>query len=308
MRPTHVLAVVFLLVVAAFAEGLPPASPAIPAASKSVAVDAGRIDKHLRQQVELGPRPPSSAASAKLRAMLVRELKSYGLTVKLDAFDESTPVGTVRFTNVIGEKKGRGDAIVLITAHYDTKTFDQFRFVGANDGASGVAGVLEIARVLAAAPPSDVTYRFVFFDGEEAFCHGWAECLDGNDNTYGSRREVERLRSRGEIAKVKAMILLDMIGDRDLRIRRDRSSTPKLTDAIWRAARRLGANAFSEESTSIGGDDHFPFLAAGIPAVDLIDFEYPWWHREGDTLDKVSAESVATVCRVVLASLPEIVK
>lgn len=307
MRPLGALLIATVLLASPTVNALSRSAPIL-AHSKALAVDTNRIGRHLKTQVDLGPRPPSSNASTKLQAYLVRELRSYGLAATLDSFEAQTPEGKVRFANVIGEKRGRGKSIILITAHYDTKTFDAFRFVGANDGASGVAGVLEIARVLAAAPPSDVTYRFVFFDGEEAFCPGWSDCLNGKDNTYGSRHEVERLRARGELGKVKAMILLDMIGDRDLRLRQDRASTPRLNDALWRAARRIGATAFSEETTTIGGDDHFPFLAAGVPAVDLIDFEYPWWHREGDTLDKVSAESVATVCRVVLAALPEIEK
>lgn len=270
-------------------------------------VDVQRIDRHLAAQVELGPRPAGSASSVALQKILLRELKSYGLNARLDRFRAVTPIGTIRFANVIAEKRGRGKAIVIIGAHYDTKYSEHFTFVGANDGASGVAGVLEIARNLATAPPSDVTYRFVFFDGEEAFCDGWNECLDGKDNTYGSRHEVERLRARGDLGRVKAMILLDMIGNRDLRVRRDDSSTSWLNDTIWRAARRLNASEFSDESLPIGGDDHFPFLAAKIPAVDLIDFEYPWWHQAGDTLDKVSASSIATVCRTVLEALPEIV-
>lgn len=270
-------------------------------------VDVSAIRRNLQMQVDLGPRPPGSEQSAQLRNALLRRLRSYGLRTTTDSFEAETPRGRMTFANVVGETPSRvSKPLIIIAAHYDTKQLEGVRFVGANDGASGVAGLLEIARIIGKARRSDVTYRFVFFDGEEALCLHWSQCMEGNDNTYGSRHEVQRLVASGDTTRVKAMILLDMIGDRELVLRRDRASTPWLVETIWGAAKRRGAALFSEQQAMIGGDDHLPFIAAGIPAVDIIDLEYPHWHRESDTLDKVSAENIATVCRVVLDALPEI--
>ena len=129
---------------------------------------------------------------------------------------------------------------------------------------------------------------------------------DRTDSTYGSRHYVAHARTSGTLAGIKALILLDMIGDRHLNIRREENSTRWLTDIIWNTARRLGYQRhFLDESTPIE-DDHLPFLEAGVPAVDIIDLDYPAWHTADDTLDNVSAESVKIVGDVVLAALPEI--
>ncbi|MGH9851742.1 MAG: M28 family metallopeptidase, partial [Blastocatellia bacterium] len=158
------------------------------------------------------------------------------------------------------------------------------------------------------------TYWFVFFDGEEAFCREWSECLDGRDHTYGSRQMVERLKKEKQLDRVKAMILLDMIGDKDLTIPREEGSSKWLVDAIWGTAQQLGyTKQFPNRASSVGDDDHMPFLRAGIPAVDIIDFEFgdgpqdnSYWHTEEDTLDKISARSLKIVGDVVLLSLPKI--
>ena len=189
---------------------------------------------------------------------------------------------------------------ILITGHYDTKAFQEFRFVGANDAGSSTAFLLELARVLKGRK-NPLTIELVFFDGEEALVE-WG----GDDRTYGSRHYVEAARKAGDLASIRAMILVDMIGDRDLQLKRESLSTRWLTDTIWASARTLGyARYFSNEDTPIE-DDHLPFLGAGVPSVDLIDLDYPAWHTPDDTIEQVSARSLEIVGHVLLNALPAI--
>jgi glutaminyl-peptide cyclotransferase len=286
----------------------------------STAFDAARAFNHVKAQVAFGPRPAGSAALERAREYIVKELKSYGLKASLQEFTPTTPQGKVRMKNIVAELPGASPSTVIIGSHYDTKFFKDQTFVGANDGASSTAAVLEIARVMAeeqkAGRQRPFTYQFVFFDGEEAFCSEWSECLGGKDNTYGSRHFVEQLKKQKRLDTVKAMILLDMVGDKDLTIPREETSSAWLVNTIWGTAKEIGyAKQFPARPFSIGDDDHMPFLRAGIPAVDIIDFEYgtgnhdnSYWHTPEDTLDKVSAESLKVVGDVVLLSLPKIEK
>jgi glutaminyl-peptide cyclotransferase len=280
---------------------------------QELSFDAQRAMKHVRQQLEYGPRPADSEPLEKTRQYIIRELKSYGLLVSLDEFTATTPKGPKKMTNIIGEIPGETHQVVLICSHYDTKLFDDMHFVGANDPATSVATLLEIGRVLGRAVVVEkpkVTLRLVFFDGEEAFCEGWDDCknADGPDNTYGSRRYVAQIKQRNEVNSTRAMILLDMIGYQKLELGRDSMSTRWLQDIIWKTGRELGhKKIFVDREEGVGGDDHEPFLEAGIPAVDLIQLNsYPYWHRADDTIDKVSAESMKIVGETVLASLPKI--
>lgn len=284
-------------------------------ATKTTPFEAERAFAHVKAQVEFGPRPAGSAAIEKTREYLLKELKSYGLKPVLDEFTEPTPRGKVKFKNVIAEIQGETPGTIIISSHYDTKEFKEFRFVGANDGGSSTGILLEIARVMAADKQKrKFTYQFVFFDGEEAFCAEWSECLNGKDNTYGSRHYVEKLKQEKQTDRIKAMILLDMVGDKDLTIPREETSSGWLVNAIWETAQELGyRKQFPSRSFSIGDDDHMPFLRAGIPAVDVIDFEYGdgpqdhrYWHTAEDTLDKISPQSLKIVGDVILLSLPKV--
>jgi glutaminyl-peptide cyclotransferase len=282
--------------------------------SKTTPFDGDRAFGHVKAQVEFGPRPAGSAAIERTREYISNELKSYGLKVSYDEFSPRTPNGKVAMKNVVAELPGSSPEVIVISSHYDTKPFKEFTFVGANDGGSSTGTLLEIARVLKAQGPRKYTYQFVFFDGEEAFCESWSECLDGNDHTYGSRHMVDRLRASGDIRKVKAMILLDMMGDKDLTIPREESSTGWLIDVIWGTAAEIGhQKEFPSRTFTVGDDDHMPFIKAGIPAVDIIDFEYGvglednrYWHTKDDTLDKLSPRSLKIVGDVVILSLPRI--
>jgi glutaminyl-peptide cyclotransferase len=294
----------------------PTSSPAASPDKKRTAFDGERALAHVKAQVEFGPRPAGSQASDKTGAYIKRELESYGLKTTLDAFTPKTPRGKVKMKNIIAELPGETSDTIIIASHYDTKYLRDFTFVGANDGGSSTGALLEIARVMAAdsaagRPKRRLTYQFVFFDGEEAFCHDWDECLNGLDNTYGSRHMVERLKKEKRLDSIKALILLDLVGDKDLKIPREENSTRWIVDAIWAAARELGYEQhFPNENQNVT-DDHIPFLEAGVDAVDLIDLEYgveenTYWHTEKDTLDKISARSLQVVGEVVLQSLPRI--
>ncbi|MDQ3817139.1 MAG: M28 family metallopeptidase [Acidobacteriota bacterium] len=294
------------------------ASPSPTAAPQTkFSIDGDRAFEHVRKQVEIGPRPAGSPELAKARDYIVNELKSYGLNVTLDEFTPITPVGQRKMVNVIAELPGESTDVVILSSHYDTKLFKEFRFVGANDGGSSTGTLLEMARVLAqSGQKRPLTYWFVFFDGEEAFCKGWDKnepegCAnpDGPDNTYGSRHMVKQLKEKGEIKRVRAMILLDMMGYKNLRLGQDREmSTPWLIEEVWRTARDLGySKQFIDEEEGVGGDDHEPFLKEGIQSLDIIQLStYGYWHTADDTLDKISPQSLKIVGDVVLNSLPRI--
>ena len=288
-------------------------SPRQPSAEPPVvfAFNGERAMDHVRKQIDFGPRPPDTPQLAKTRDYITSELKSYGLNVYLDEFNATTPQGEKKMANIIGEIPGETKTVILITSHYDTKFYKDMQFLGANDPASSVATLLEIGRVLGSQKQKPkVTYRLVFFDGEEAFCEGWDECSkDGNpDNTYGSRHYVAQLSSRNELPNTGAMILLDMMGYKNLELGRDPSSTRWLQDIIWQTGRELGyTKVFVDREEGVGGDDHEGFLQAGVAAVDMIQLSsYPHWHKADDTVDKVSAQSMKIVGDTVLASLPKI--
>ena len=275
----------------------------------AVAFNGERALDHVRKQMEIGPRPPGSPELAKTRQYIIGELKSARITVSSDEFTPNTPEGEKKMVNLTGEIAGESKDVIIIASHYDTKYYKDMRFLGANDPGSSVGALLELGRVLATTKPK-LTYWLVFFDGEEAFCEDWDECgkPDAPDNTYGSRHFVSQLRSKNELERVRALILLDLIGYKELELGRDTISTKWLQDIIWQTARELGYRSyFVERPEAVGGDDHEPFLRANIPSVDLIQLNnYPHWHKADDTLDKVSAKSMKIVGDVVAASLPKI--
>jgi glutaminyl-peptide cyclotransferase len=266
------------------------------AVSADARFDGAAAFRHLERLVAIGPRPAGSAAGARARDYIAAELRRAGVKVRVEPFEADTPDGRLKMANVVGVVAGRRREVILIGGHYDTKAFRDFRFVGANDGGSSTAWLLELARALAA-QPREYTYWVAFFDGEEAR-GAWTP----TDSLYGSRRMAADLARRGQLPK--AVIVADMIGDRDLNIRRESASTPWLTDLVWESARRLGQTVhFLPEAMAVE-DDHAPFLSAGVPAALLIDFDFPAWHTAGDTLDKVSARSLQVVGDVVLDALP----
>jgi glutaminyl-peptide cyclotransferase len=284
------------------AERLPP----IPAS-----FNGERAMDHVKKQIEFGPRPPGSSQLEKTRAYIVNQLKSYGLNVSLDQFTATTPQGEKKMVNIVADLAGETKDLILITSHYDTKYFKDMLFVGANDPAASVGTLLEIGRVLGTMKDKPkLTYRLVFFDGEEAFCENWDDCSKPNapDNTYGSRHYVDTLKEKSELSSIHAMILLDMMGYKNLELGRDTMSTRWLQDIVWETAREIGYDrVFVGRDEGVGGDDHEPFVNAGIASVDLIQLtSYPYWHKADDTIDKISAQSMKIVGDTVLASLPKI--
>ena len=277
------------------------------------AFNGERALDHVKKQIEFGPRPPDTEQLAKTRAYITNELKSYGLTVSLDEFTAKTPQGEKKMANIVAEIPGETKTLILIASHYDTKFFKDMNFVGANDPAASVGTLLEIGRVLGSRKEKPkVTYRLVFFDGEESFCENWSDCGDeaNPDNTYGSRHYVSQLRAQNELEHTRAMILLDMMGYKNLELGRDTMSTRWLQNIIWQTGRELGyGKVFVDRDEGVGGDDHEPFLSAGVDAVDIIQLtSYPHWHRADDTIDKVSAQSMKIVGETILASLPKVVE
>lgn len=271
--------------------------------------DSGKAWEHLRQMVAIGPRPAGSAALRQTRAYITRQLSALGLTVEEQPFVGQTPLGPIDMVNLIVRLPGKRTDRILFTGHYDTKLFKaNERFVGASDGASSGAFLMELARVLKD-QPREFTYEFVWFDGEEAVVDWYAKLPDGStDNTYGSRYYVQAAQKAKALASIKAMILIDMIGDKDLTIRREEQSTKWLKDAIWGAAKRIGHGKVFVDEEMLIEDDHLPFLKAGVPSVDIIDLDYPAWHTTADDLPAVSARSLQIVGDVLLAALPDIIK
>jgi Zn-dependent M28 family amino/carboxypeptidase len=261
--------------------------------------DEKRADAHLRTIVGFGPRPAGSEAIAKTRNYIVGELEKAGLKPQLDEFTAQTPRGAVKMVNVRAVRPGSKPTVIALTGHYDTKRFD-FPFVGASDGGSSTAWLLEFARASAGLKLEN-TLEFIFFDGEEAVLE-WTD----TDSVYGSRHDVDRRRRAGTLKDLKALILVDMIGDRNLNMRRESQSSPWLKTIIWNNAHARGyTREFLNDEQEIS-DDHVPYLRAGVSAIDLIDLDYPYWHTQADTLDKTSARSLKIVGDVVYFSLPEI--
>ena len=245
--------------------------------------DGGRAFAELRRQVEMGPRPAGSAASRRLAARIRRALPRGRY--------EQVPGG---LRNVVGHIPGSKPAVV-VAAHYDTKAIPGF--VGANDGAGGTAAVVELARAVGSAPrPAGAReLRFVLFDGEEA--------TDDAD-FYGTGLRGSKAYARRHKGELRALVLLDFIADKDLRIPREEGSDPKLWVRLRAAARRVGAQgAFPTVKRPPILDDHTPFTRDGVPAIDLIDFDFPCWHERCDDMSAVSRQSLDTSGEAVLELL-----
>lgn len=261
---------------------------------------------YVREQVAFGPRPPGSEALQRCREYFLKQLRSFGYTVEEDAFEASTPYGPKRMVNLIARRDGGGKGVIALASHYDTMLMEGKRFVGANDGGSSSGLLLELARVLSH-KKDNLDYWFILLDGEEAFV-AWSTF----DSTYGSRHLANRWKRDGTAGKIRAFILMDMIGDRKLDILKERHSTPWLSDLVWETAAKLGLKEILSPVETQVEDDHLPFLDAGIPCVDLIDLNYgpnnSYWHTEADSLDKLSAESLDKTGKLVLGVLSALQK
>ena len=250
---------------------------------------------YARQFVEIGPRWPTGQGHLKAQAFLRDQFKHDQL--EEDAFTANTPIGPVDLRNFIVRFPGKKDGAIVLTTHYETNyPLKNINFVGANDGASTTGLLLTIADQLR----SEIARKklldgysvwLVFFDGEEAF-----QTWSASDSTYGSRHLAAKWGRDGTLPKIKAFILADMIGDKDLDIQRESRSTGWLVDLVRQAAHKYGYDHYFFQTEEAVDDDHLAFVQRGVPSIDVIDLDYgpnnAYHHTAQDTMDKISAHSL----------------
>lgn len=283
------------------ASNLPQASDDAPPPDKTGGFDGKRAYALVAKQVGFGPHPSGSSAITKLQDFLQSELKSYGCTVDTDSFTADTPVGRLAMKNLVAKIPGEKPGIILLGTHYDT-LLTVPNFVGADDGGSSTALMLELARLLC---PKRGKYAvwIAFFDGEEAMEH-WSD----TDSRYGSRQMAAKLSMSGDLKNVKAFLLADIVGGRKAQFLRETSSTPDLINLFWNTAHKLGYTALFRDTTTSAEDDHDAFLDRHVPSLDVIgDFtNNGYWHTPQDNMDIISAKTLASVGHVFLESIKEL--
>jgi Zn-dependent M28 family amino/carboxypeptidase len=283
------------------ATSAPPQAPDdAPPPEKAGGFDGKRAFAHVAKQVNFGPHPSGSPAIAHVQEYLLGELKRYGCTVETDAFSADTPIGRISMKNILVKIPGEQPGIILLGTHYDTLLMDDF--VGADDAGSSTAVMLELARLLCQQRGKYAVW-IAFFDGEEAMKQ-WSN----TDSRYGSREMAARLSTSGDLKKIKAFLLADIVGGRKPRFRRETSSTPALVDLIWNTSAMLGYSAIFLNESAGAQDDHDSFLKRGVPSVDVIgDFlNNGYWHTPQDSLDKISAKTLAITGHVFLESIKQL--
>jgi glutaminyl-peptide cyclotransferase len=267
--------------------------------------DGKRAFAHVRKQVSFGPRPAGSPAIAETQNYILAELKSYGCAADIDTFSSDTPAGRLPMKNILVKIPGDRPGVILLGTHYDTKRLENF--VGADDGGSSTGVMLELARNLC---PQHSHYAvwIAFFDGEEAVRPEWHD----PDNCYGSRQMAARLANSGDLTKIKAFLLADIVGTHTPHFKRETYSTKALVDLVWGVAKKLGyGNIFVEDSSAVE-DDHQSFLKRHVPSVDVIDLDNGpggdvyYWHTPQDSLDKISPKTLAIVGHVFLESVKQL--
>jgi peptidase M28-like protein len=282
-----------------------PAAEMAPPASQTGGFDGAKAYDHVAKFVAFGPHPPASDAIHAVQNYIHSQLQGFGCAVDEDDFTAPTPMGAMGMKNIVAKIPGTGQGIILLLTHYDTKRVDNF--VGAEDGGSSTGLMLEMARVLCGRPKQANAVWIAFLDGEETQARfDW----DDNDSTYGARELAARLAVSGDLKRVRAAILADMIGQKNLEIPRESDSTKWLTDLIWRTAAKLGYKDIFVSREQQISDDHQPFLSRSVPAADVIDYSgySAYWHTAQDTLDKISPRSLAIVGHVILESVNELQK
>jgi glutaminyl-peptide cyclotransferase len=267
--------------------------------------DARQAFQHVAAQVALGPRPSGSQALAQAQDYILSQLNSFGCTTDIDVFNADTPVGRLPMKNILVKIPGNQRGVIMLGTHYDTLLRNDFTFVGADDGGSSTGVMLELARILCAQHGKYAVW-IAFFDGEEAM-KAWSD----SDSRYGSRQMAARFAASGDNARIRAFMLADLVGSRELHFLRD-PSTPWLTDLVWKTAARLGySNVFLNDSAAMQ-DDHNSFASRKVPVVDVIDLnsttDVPFWHTADDTMDHISARSLAITGHVFLESIKQLQK
>jgi glutaminyl-peptide cyclotransferase len=275
---------------------LPPDSGPPPA------FNANRAMQYVKEIVAFGPRPIGSENHKKVESYILAHLKRDD--IEQDSFDVHPTEGTFPVRNIIAKFPGTRDGIIVIASHYDTNwPLRNTSYIGANDGASSSALLLEIANQLRGKKLNGYSVWLLWDDAEESMKLPW----DDPESLYGVRHLAEKWQSDGTLKKVKAFILEDMIGDADLNIEHDANSTPWLEDLGYQAATRLGYQShFFGREISVD-DDHLPFIQRGVPAVDLIDLNYGYnnvfHHTTDDTVDKLSPKSLEIIGTVTLETV-----
>jgi glutaminyl-peptide cyclotransferase len=296
------------------AQTQPPAQPTAASVPKlSLPPDSGppptfsstRAMQYVKEMVAFGPRPLGSANHKKVEDYLAAHLK--GDSVEDDVFTADTPEGKFPVRNIVAKFPGARDGIIVIASHYDTNyPLRNTSYIGANDGASSSALLLEIANQLRGKPREGYSVWLVWDDAEEAM-KPESELAFDKDSLYGIRHLAEKWQGDGTLKKIKAFLLADMIGDADLNIDRDQNSTPWLEDLVYQAASRLGYQSHFFARDNQVTDDHIPFMQRGVPCADLIDFDYGYnnvfWHTPQDTADKLSPKSLEIVGGTILETV-----
>ena len=280
------------------------AADAAPPASETGGFDGAKAYDFTAKIVGFGPRPPDSDAIRATQRYIHEQLQDFGCTIDEDDFHAETPIGSLAMKNIIAKVPGTGQGIILLLTHYDTLRLDNF--VGAVDGGSSTGLMLEMARLVCAGKKQANAVWIAFLDGEEAqVVKGGVAQWTSTDSVYGSRELAARMAVSGDLKNVRAVILADMVGPKNLRIKREENSTPWLASLVWNTADRLHyANYFVRETTQEIDDDHMPFKKRGVPVVDIIDLnDYPYWHTTEDTMDRVSPKSLAVVGHVMVESV-----
>lgn len=269
------------------------------------AFDADRAMQYVKDIVRFGPRPLGSANHKKVEDYIKSHLA--GDQVEDDAFTADTNVGKFPVHNIVAKFPGNRDGIIIFASHYDTNyPLRNTPYVGANDGASSSAVLLEIANQLRGKPRDGYSVWLVWDDAEEAMKPD-TEVDFMSDSLYGITHLAEEWQADGTLKRVKAFMLADMIGDADLNIDRESNSAPWLQNLIYEAATRLGYQSHFFARTLPMDDDHIPFVKRGVPSIDLIDFTYGYnnvfWHTAEDTADKISRKSLEIVGTVTLEAV-----
>ena len=267
--------------------------------------DGDRAMQYVKDIVKYGPRPLGSANHKKVEDYLVSRLK--GDQVEDDVFTADTPVGKFPVHNIVAKFPGTKDGIIIVASHYDTNyPLKDTSYVGANDGGSSSALLLELANQLRGKTRDGYSLWLVWDDAEEAMKPD-TEMPFMDDSLYGIAHLAEKWQADGTLKKVKAFLLADMIGDADLEVEKDLNSTPWLENVVYEAATRVGYQSHFFTRTNQVSDDHLPFMKRGVPCADLIDFTYGYnnvfWHTPQDTVDKLSPKSLQIVGTVVLETM-----
>jgi len=300
MRLTTVLTLLLLAGCASRESGDATAAPEI---------DGEAALTHAKAMVAIGPRHAGSEGAKKTVAYLLRKARAFGYEPEVDQWREDTADGNKTFRNVVATLPGRSRGFIIVGSHYDTKKLPGVPdFVGANDSASSTGVLLEMMRVLRQTGWSGPELRFAFFDGEEAV-HDYGP----TDGLHGSKRMARKLVAAGEVKDCRAMLLLDMVGDADLKLTIPRNCSARLKKLLAEVAEKRGLTRYvGTYGRGAILDDHVPFMDRGIPAINLIDFRYgpgnSYWHTNQDTLARIAADSLQVSGNLALGLLYELDK